>query len=463
YNNGDLLRQAQNRLGLDYTMDSLFKREFSDETWAGSKARTYEGWLNQSPILRVFGQMFFRTPVRVFEAAWRITPILQMTKPSFLKDLSGANGTRRQIVAQGEAMLTMGLTASILTSYANGNITGAGPSDPKQRKEWLAAGNKPYTIKYGDWEFNYRAYDPLATPIRLMVNTLDMIMELEHRKAQGVNVPETVYDEALSYMLGGMSVVMQTIKDANLVDGLATIVDAVDGNVDDGSGIWRWFKDQTKLLVPSTITKLRAASGGGEMLDPYTLWQAWQSRWNPTDPRVPRRYDALGNVIKDGNPWAALYGVDVRKVEEPKTRSEQVLRALSEIGIENNTNFVLSTKAPDGIGGDLRETYTADGKTTIYDAWQNRIGTKRLNGKTLEETLYERLVAAHKGSMGTPEGKGQREQIARDILKAYRDVAWNDLMKEQAELHAKLRQSARDQLNSQAGRKDATGMSPYTR
>jgi hypothetical protein len=90
--------------------------------------------------MRMAGQLFFRTPVRVFEEGIRLTPGLNLISPKFLSDLSGANGSMRQIRAQGEAMMSYAIAGSVFSLYSTGNVTGSLGEDYKQRRQAENAG-----------------------------------------------------------------------------------------------------------------------------------------------------------------------------------------------------------------------------------------------------------------------------------------------------------------------------------
>jgi len=182
------LRHGTNEEGLEFVRDILYKRSFSGTNAPSKLAKQYEQLVNAHPVLRLVGQLFFRTPVRVFEEGVRMTPALQILAPNFIKDLAGKNGTRAQLKAQGEAMMSLGITGSVLSLYAQGKITGDGAyTDWRQQRNRTDSDlPEPYTIRFDDGStWNYRNFDPLATPMKIMVNALERYEQLHVRETQG--------------------------------------------------------------------------------------------------------------------------------------------------------------------------------------------------------------------------------------------------------------------------------------
>ncbi len=61
-------------------------------------------------------------------------------------------------MAVGSTLWGLGALAAF-----EGGITGAGPSNPKVRAAWLAAGNRPYSLQGAGMQVSYRRFEPFAT------------------------------------------------------------------------------------------------------------------------------------------------------------------------------------------------------------------------------------------------------------------------------------------------------------
>ena len=455
--NTELFQKATNMAGRDYTLDVLFKRQFSGDNTASTLAKKYEQAMNANPIFRVLLQMFVRTPIRVFEEGFRLTPGLNLTSPKFLDDLRGFNGASRQVRAHGEALLSMAFGGSIMAMYANGMITGGGPSDYRKRRgkentrEW-----QPYTIYLpGGTTLSYRNLDPFATPLKIIVNAMDRMQLYEFQKAQGEydNDPTGEVAAIAGVAFGS---VLQAVKDANLTDGLnqmLTFVEALGDPEKNENKIANFLNEKAKLLIPNVIGKTRQLMSGDStpMADVANISQALQQRFDPFDESVPTQRDALGNKRYMAYNPSAYFGIGVNNVMENNiTKEEQeVLRVLADLQTVNNVSFTLPYKIESLGNVDLRAEYMPDGKTTwydrIYDIYRD-LG--------VADALHQGLVA--NGDILTwgvadPNKYGTKLQFARDTISKYREAAVEQFIRERQEARIKAYQRINDKSQAKAG------------
>lgn len=459
--NPELFQKATNIAGRDYAVDVLFKREFTGDTFASRMAQNYERMMNSHPLMRVGFQLFVRTPIRVFEEGFRLTPGLNLASSAFgskfLDDLRGFNGASRQIRAQGEALLSMAFGGAVLGMYANGMITGGGPIDYKQRRgkendrEW-----QPYTIYLpGGTTISFRNLDPFATPLKIIVNSLDRLQMYQYRKAQGEYDNDPTGNVAALAGVAGMSI-LQAVKDANLTDGLnqmVTLVDIFSDPEKNENKIANFFNEKAKLLIPNSIGKTRQLLSGEAtpMSDIATTGQALSQRFNPFDETVPVQRDALGNKRYMAYSIPAYFGIGVNtNMEKNITKEEQeVLKVLADLQTVNNVSFTLPYKI-EALGNvDLRAEYMPDGKTTwydrIYDIYRD-LG--------VADALHQGLVA--NGDLLTwgvadPNKYGTKLQFARDTISKYREAAVEQFIRERQEARIKAYQRINDKSQAKAG------------
>lgn len=442
--NGDLFKQATGETGKDYVKDFLFKREFRGEGAMGlSKgAKSYEEFVHKYPIMRLLGQLFFRTPVRVFEEGIRLTPGLNLISPRFMEDLAGQNGTQRMIRAKGEALASYGFGMSVMMAYANGNITGGGPEDYKQRRNLENTGWQPYSIKVGDSWYSFRNLDPLATPLKIMVNALDRYGKLQERKSSG-EIVEKEESETLAFLTVGVGAVAQAIRDANLTEGLSQLLDLGEMAMDPEETAHKWVKffgEKARLAVPNVIQQGRdiVAELSGEVTpfnDPRTMEQYLRTVVNPRDSVIPRQYDALGNLRDKPSNLLPFFGVTLYDRDDSKTgkneKEQQVLEALSAMEMATGVRFVAPFKNETYMGDvDLRTVMTADGSTTLYDRWMQLYN---------ESGVIDALHAAMQqgGSTGTGEFKGVKVQQTQAIISDFREAAFARMMAEEQQIPQK--------------------------
>jgi len=453
--NPEFFKSAVNQSGKNYADDILFKRKFSGDSKVSELAIGYEKFINQNPIMRLVGQLFFRTPVRVFEEGIRLTPGLNLISPGFVADLKGANGSMKQVRAQGEALMAYGIGASVLALYANGSITSGGPDDFKQRRS-LENGKKfePYTITFRDGStFSFRNLDPFATPFKIITNALDRYQTLQYRKAQGEYV-EKAEKEALAWLGVGVGSVAQAIRDASLTEGidqLLTFAEAIGDPESNESKLTKLLGQKAQLAVPNVINKT-LIQDNPVLNDPKTLEQFIRARVNPSDQLVPRQYNELGNVRTITNPLAALTGINVTSLEKRQNavppKEAKVLQELAIISISNNTNFMAPYKRAELGDIDMRTELTADGRSTLYDRWM-----KYTSDMKLVDQLYPLLVQ-NKLPIGTPSTKGLREEITRDTINKAREAAFFRLMSEEIKVEQRFIRKLTGSVQGKTGGKD---------
>ncbi|GJD93089.1 hypothetical protein OCOJLMKI_0276 [Methylobacterium iners] len=467
--NGELLKEATDRAGRDYADDLLFKRRFSGENGASTWAQRYEAWVNENPWMRLVGQLFFRTPVRVFEEGIRLTPGLNLLshvvtgRSSIISDLNGLNGPVRQMRAQGESMLSMAFAGSVAMLYAQGRITGGGPTDHKQKrgledgKQW-----EPYTLKFSDGStFSFRNLDPFATPFKIMVNALDKLSVLQYRKAQGEYV-----DDEMKLVGGHISAatlsVAQAIKDANLMGGVDQIVQMVQIMSDPENkenALSRFAGQKLQLAIPAVVSK-SSLQDNPVLANPVSWEQYIRAKVNPSDPLVAKQYDQLGNVRTLANPASALLGLNFTTKEQReagRTAKElRVLRELNTIELASSSSFAMPPRFASVFGDiDLRTKMTEDGKETLFDRLQ-----RYYRETPVIDLLDEHVVSKPHLSYGTKSQDGTKAQVANKIIEGYRELAANRLLQEETNLFTERLRRERLKGDILGGGKDV-GFRPY--
>ena len=455
--NQELFQKATNIAGRDYNLDVLFKRQFSGDNMASTLAKQYEQAMNSHPLMRVALQMFVRTPIRVFEEGFRLTPGLNLVSPKFLDDLRGYNGASRQIRAHGEALLSMAFAGSVMAMYANGMITGGGPADYRQRRgkentrEW-----QPYTIYLpGGTSISYRNLDPFATPLKIIVNAMDKMQLYEFRKAQGEYENDPTGETAA---IAGVAFgsVLQAVKDANLTDGLnqiITFMEALSDPEKNENKIANFFNEKAKLLIPNIIGKTQQLASGEPtpMADVANIPQALQQRFNPFDESVPTQRDALGNKRYMAYNPSVYFGIGVNNVMEKNIteKEQEVLRVLADLQTVNNVSFALPYKVQALGNVDLRAEYMPDGKTTWYDRLYDIY-----RDLGVADALHQGLVVngdVLTWGVADPNKYGTKLQFARDTIGKYRDLAIQQFLREREEAFAKAYQRVTDKSRAKAG------------
>ena len=449
--NQDVFIKATNDDGKDYVQDLLFKRDFSGKGAGSQLAKGYEQFVNKHPVMRLAGQLFFRTPVRVFEEGIRMTPALNLVSPKFMKELKGGEGVpkMRHIRAQGEAMMGYAIAGSVMSLYATGNITGSMGTNYKQSRQGQNTGElEPYTIKFSDGStFNYRNFDPFSTPVKIIVNALERAEMLAYRAEQGEHIDKSEMDKVQSWIAVATGSIATSIRDANLASGVDAVADLwEDLQEEDSDQLVKFAGRKAQMFLPNTYYKIQMLDDG-YFGDPVTMEQFLRQRINPQDPKVPKRHSALGRVIENPNGWAGLLYFNRTTVEERKGdvpekvfEVEKHLYKLAQVG---DTHFTAPYKNDKYFGGrDLRSVYTTDGEETLYSRWMRYY---------YESGVIDALHSQIGLPTGTASSVGIAEKAARKTINSFRKQAFIRLYAEEAGIQDRHMELLERRINAKTG------------
>lgn len=453
------LRKGNDEEALNFVRDVLYKRKFSGEGSMSKAAQAYEDAMKKFPTVKlVIGQLFFRTPIRVFEEGIRLTPGLQFVAPNFMQDLAGANGALRQVRAQAEAMTSLVIASGVLSLYAQGRIQGDGAYEDYKQQKTRVDGPlpEPYTIKMSDGStWNYRGFDPLATPVKIMVNALQRMDQLRLREAQGEFVGKDAYKQPLAAITVGAMSISSAIRDASLVEGadnFAKFVKAAFNPEEGESAFIKALGDKLFLLVPNTLHKI-ARDNDPQMRDPVTFWQMVEQKLlRPVGLDDPSKtafaYDVLGNprqMADTGSLWNVFSTASVE--ERAKGMNEQsqfVLSEMDRLTRVTGVTFKPPVKAKEMGDADMRTIMAADGKRTLFDVWQQ-------NYKSLqpEAVLYPILKAPL--PEGTFKYRAAKVEEAQAVINDLQSAAMAMTMKQEQKVVDKFITNELLKAKSKAG------------
>jgi hypothetical protein len=440
--NPDALRKGTDEEALAYVRDLLYKRDFSGEGGASKIAQLYEKGAKAVPSWAlVTGQLFFRTPIRVFEEGVRLTPGLQLLAPNFLNDLAGKNGMARQVKAQAESMTSLAIAGAVLSLYAQGRITGDGAyGDFKQQRNRIDGPlQAPYTIKMSDGStWSYKLFDPIATPVKIMINALERADKLRLKQAQGEEIDDSLIEKAYSHVNVGLAAVLTAIKDANLVTGARMTAEIFTNAEDIEKHEDKWLKfmgEKMFLLVPNTLHKIAKDHDPG-IRDPADFWQMVDEKLARSlgtsipGVKTSMAYDPLGNVRRPSD-TGTLWNIFSTASVEERTKgmseeSQAVMVEMDRLSRVTGATF----KAPvqhKSLGDlDLRTVVAKDGKRTLYDVWQENY--RALNP---EVPLYQ--LAKSNLPDGTFAEKGAKAAAMQRVIGQLQEAAFAKLRMDEGE------------------------------
>ena len=456
------LRKGNDEEALNFVRDVLYKRKFTGEGSMSKAALAYEDAMRKFPTIKlVIGQLFFRTPIRVFEEGIRLTPGLQFVAPNFMKDLAGANGALRQVRAQAEAMTSLVIASGVLSLYAQGRIQGDGAYEDYKQQKTRVDGPlpEPYTIKMSDGStWNYRGFDPLATPVKIMVNALQRMDQLRLREAQGEFVGKDAYKQPLAAITAGSMSIASAIRDASLVEGADNFLKFVKTafNPEEGeSAFIKALGDKLFLLVPNTLHKI-ARDNDPQMRDPVTFWQMVEQKLlRPVGLDDPSQtafaYDVLGNprqMADTGSLWNVFSTASVE--ERAKGMNEQsqfVLAEMDRLTRVTGVTFKPPVKAKEMGDADMRKIMASDGKRTLFDVWQQ-------NYKSLQpETILYPILKAPLPE-GTFKFRAAKVEEAQAVINDLQAAAMAMTMKQEQQVVDKFIANELLKAKSKAGQFD---------
>ena len=144
-----------------------------------------------------------------------------------------------------QAALTGSTMVYAASKVMEGEITGAGPSDPTLQQMWRDAGYEPYSIRGSDGKWHsYRRTEPFATFLGMVADTYEVIGE----------IPEEDKDELEEKLMGAMSAVF-TAGTRNVVSKSWTesLLDFF-AAIDEKDGGWeKYLKGTARGMVPQKL------------------------------------------------------------------------------------------------------------------------------------------------------------------------------------------------------------------
>lgn len=130
-------------------------------TRAGAFAQSVMAVKAKFPLLNIIAP-FVRTPANIVKFGLKRTPLelASLIVPSWESDLKAGGAKQERAIARILWGTSVMIGAGALASA--GYISGAGPSNEKEKRALLATGWKPYSIKVGGTYYAYNRFDPFA-------------------------------------------------------------------------------------------------------------------------------------------------------------------------------------------------------------------------------------------------------------------------------------------------------------
>jgi len=114
---------------------------------------------------------FIKTPSAIVKRAVKSSPA-GLLAPSTWRDMKAGGAASEMAIARVLTGTQIMIGAGLLAQA--GYLTGSGPSDDKERKAWLAAGNQPFSVKVGDSWYGINRLDPFAMWASMAADLVNM-------------------------------------------------------------------------------------------------------------------------------------------------------------------------------------------------------------------------------------------------------------------------------------------------
>jgi len=227
---------------------------------------------------------FVQTPANIIKFAFQRIPVADLIMAKEREAFMKKGSEEQQMLF---ARWSMGGSAMALTAYlaAEGLITGAPPSDPRERRLWYARGLQPYSVKVGDKWVAYGRLEPMGIILGM---TADYVHLQDAISAYGVE------NEAEGWIQGVIGSMARNMLSKTYLKGLSDLILAI---VDTERYGDQYIQGQAGTIVPTGIAQLQRS------MDPYLRYSVSsmdriKSRIPGLSEELPRRVDVFGRDIR---------------------------------------------------------------------------------------------------------------------------------------------------------------------
>jgi hypothetical protein len=399
-------------------------RDMAFQTPLGPTGQKAQAFLRSVPALTLIAP-FIRTPVNIFKSAAARSP-LALASPKFWKEVE--KGGRARDLALTRFAMGSATAAMVAQMAIDGEITGAGPSNPQAKQLWEANGRRPYSVKIGDTWHSYARMEPLASVLGIAADTVEIGAYLNADTPQEDLKSE---DQQMNQLAGSIIVgIMNNTGNKTFMKGISDFVELLS----DPSRNWNSYKNQ----MGSSLVPYSAAMRSMRNVQDPLLREAWTLRDKMADnvpgysEKLPPRRGIFGDLREKNS--GSILGVMSPMPESPE-KADHVTRQLQEL--MNATKLVpvtMPAKDVDGMRLNARE----------YEHLI-RLGRRDpvFGDKTLKEQIGEVMDSSEYQRM-TPT---MQVEIIKDLQSRADKIAKATLEVEDAEYAARI-QAFREKRNS---------------
>jgi translation elongation factor EF-1beta len=433
----DVYGGGVNPIALQYSRVATFT---NDLEYGIGKA--VQSMAQQHPAMR-FVMPFVRTPVNIFRFSMQRTPGLAMVTRQYKEALKSGDPERIALVKARQEFGAMVMASAGLFA-ATGSISGAGPTDPKLRRQMKDAGWQPYSVKLPgtDKWVSYRRGDPTFSLFGVMADLVQVSSEMDDT-------------DVMAPMSAGVASVMSNVTSKTFMQGVTDFMDAMSSGR--GDVVENLLTSSIASFVPNV---LRQVDPNDTIMETRGLMDELMARVPGFSETLEPRRNILGEKVlrppgyfnRTMNPFTYAPGV----------AKDDVLMELTKVGQRTGDGaFSLPMERMNNGEVDLTDRKLFDNGTgqSPYDRMQELLGPESEGGQF---DLRGKL----KDIMAQPNWKdlsdATRYQIASTVIGEFQEAAQAVVLKEypllaqatgQAEQYNKMkeavgRQSAKDAVMS---------------
>jgi len=162
----------------------------------GATGKRFQNFVNSNMLAKLIFP-FIRTPVNILKYAAERTP-LGLLSQEIRNNLSGVNGASARDTQAARLAWGTALGVGAIALAADGSVTGAGPSDSKEKAMWRMTGWQPYAVRVGDMYYSYQWMEPFSTIIGISADISDTALHLSEADEEEVGKVAVAAFAALS-------------------------------------------------------------------------------------------------------------------------------------------------------------------------------------------------------------------------------------------------------------------------
>ncbi len=363
---------ALNKEALEYARTATFTTQLDPKSFLGNLERL----AGEHPWIRQIIP-FIRTPTNILGAALRRTPGLNLAlHKKYREAISGKLGAQAKADAVGQMVSGGILWSTAAALAAEGNLTGKGPSDPRERAILMQPDENgkvswaPYSFKVGDNFVSYQGFDPISMFFGLAADYTEVAGHID--------------EQDLSELAANMSISLaNNITSKTYLTGLTQVLEAV---TDPEAKMASFARSRASSFIPTIFKQLGGLIPGIE--DPYmretrTMMDAIQNRIPGFSQSLPPKRNIYGEPVTARQ---ALGPDTLSPFYHAKQTDNPAFTELARF------SHAFTPPSPKEGSVDLRDIKNAKGQS-FYDRWQETLSTHRRGRYTLKEAV-EALVTS---------------------------------------------------------------------